>query len=112
MDSRKPYHGKRKLAPLHEYGRSELGKIQILGETTLEKNELLKSHPNYSQPCDATKIKTRAAARFLEEENQLFLKFHERKHKFNSLLNANFFNGYHDVHNMHYYYYYYYYYYY
>jgi hypothetical protein len=40
MDSRKPCHGTRKLAPLHEYGGSELGKIQniaIARETPLRK---------------------------------------------------------------------------
>jgi len=44
MDSRKPCQGKRELAPLHEYGGSEFGKIQNIaiarGKPT-EKNELL-----------------------------------------------------------------------
>jgi hypothetical protein len=87
-------------------GGSELGKIQniaIARGNPTAKNELLKSHPNYSQPCDVTKTKTRAAARLLERQNQLFLIFQDRRHKLSSLLNVNFFNGY-------YYYYYYYYY--
>jgi len=103
MDSRKPCYGKRKLGPLHEYGRKELGKIQntaIARGKLTRKNELLKSHPNYSQPCDATKTKTRAAAGFLERQNQMFLKFQDRRHKFSSLLNVNFFNRYYDVHNI------------
>jgi len=97
MDSRKPCHGKRKLAPLYEYGGSELGKIQniaIARGNPTEENELLNSHPNYSQPCDATKSRTRAAATLLERQNQLFFKFQDRRHKSSSLLKVNFFNGY------------------